>query len=88
MVVSIIKELGTWNGRPKRIRKVVEKNFIAMNCCFYVINSVDLRIMAVYNIPFSTLKIANKAGIPCKIRRSRLLTCLKMLYISATLKFF
>ncbi len=50
MVVSIIKELGTWNGRPKRIRKVVEKNFIAMNCCFYVINSVDLRIMAVYNI--------------------------------------
>lgn len=39
-------------------------------------------------IPFSTLKIANEAGIPCKIRRSRLLTCLKMLYISATLKFF
>ena len=53
-----------------------------------VFNKVEKTALTVFIIPFSTLKIANEAGIPCKIRRSRLLTRLKMLYISATLKFF
>ena len=75
--------------RLKEIMPIINSNFAQV---LTICSILDILHLTHFNlciiIPFSTLKIANEAGIPCKIRRSRLLTCLKMLYISATLKFF
>jgi len=39
-------------------------------------------------IPFSTLEMTSKAGIPWKIRKFRLFLWLKMLYIFSNLNIF
>lgn len=48
---------------------------------------IDFRFQKCY-IPFSTLEMINKAGIPWKIRKFRLFLWLKLLYIFSNLKIF